>query len=145
MKARNDTQRETANLTRNQALTEHYKSEYQNMINQAFPALNAQQSALLAAQAFAAYKSGIASQSSANLSDEMKRHEAIKSLGTTIENGIKGNQFKLSQFGLSEAELRDMRTQGTLSRKKGDAVFNAIDNFIDYATGIPAGLLRGLK
>lgn len=118
MKARNDTQRETANLTRNQALTEHYKSEYQNMINQAFPALNAQQSALLAAQAFAAYKSGIASQSSANLSDEMKRHEAIKSLGTTIENGIKGNQFKLSQFGLSEAELRDMRTQGTLSRKR---------------------------
>lgn len=144
LNARNDAQKEQANLNRNLAKTEYYKSEYQQMVNDAFPQLNQAQLALFSAQSFAAYKSGIASQASANLSDEMRRHEAIKAIGTAIENGIKQNQFKLSDFNLSEAELRDMRTKGTLS-KKNSKLFNEVDNFLDWLTSIPAGLLRAIK
>ena len=94
------------------ALSEkHYKdlmSDYQQQINTAFPRLNQYQLNLLSAQSFAAIKSGLASQASADMTKEQQKAEAIKRIGLVLENGIKSGQFTLQQLGMSEHEIKSM-------------------------------------
>lgn len=102
LSSRNKKQRNEADLIYEQKLGQHLTNEYQRSYNAAFPKLNQAQLRLLAGQTYQAVKAG-------DLSKSMSEHEAVKKIGTILQNGISANQFTLQEVDLTEAEIKLMR------------------------------------
>lgn len=75
--------------------------------------------------------------------------EKLHAIADIIENGIKANQFKLSDLGLTSAELKNLQDSYYLDNLKDSKVSLYMDNLFhrlkDYIPNIPVGFVKGLK
>lgn len=145
IEANNEYTRNQSKLAAQQTINTQLQGEYQKLVNNAFPELNQYQLNLLASQSFAAYQSGVASSASANLSNKMAEHEALKAIGTTIENGIKSGQFTLQQLGMSQAQLDALLSGRQLEAMKNNrGNIQGVTTLLDWLVGrVP--ILKGWK
>lgn len=91
-----------AALIYQQEMGQILQNSYQQMYNEAFPKLNAQQLSLLAAQTYQAIQSG-------KLSYESSKVEQAKELGQILENGIKAGVFTLTDLAIPKAQLEALK------------------------------------
>lgn len=91
-----------AELVFQQEMGQILQNSYQQMYNEAFPKLNAQQLSMLAAQTYQAIQSG-------KLSYESSKVEQAKELGQILENGIKAGVFTLTDLGIPKAKLEALK------------------------------------
>ena len=125
--SRNRRERETADLVYEQKREQAAKAYYQELVNDAFPALNNAQMKLLGAQTFAAVKQG-------ELSANMSETEKVKKIGQIISNGIASNEFKLSDLNLTSAELEAMRKGDVSKLRDKSMIFRFVDDAVEYVT-----------
>lgn len=92
-------------MIRTQTAKERLDIQYQDMVNKSFPALNDAQRKLLSSQASSALASAYQSYQSGHLSKKQKELVAVQVLAETLQNGIRANQFRESDIGLSMKEL----------------------------------------
>lgn len=126
-RSRNRRERETADLVYEQKREQAAKAYYQELVNDAFPALNNAQMNLLGAQTYAAVKQG-------DLSANMSETEKVKKIGQIISNGIASNEFKLSDLNLTSAELEAMRKGDVSKLRDKSMIFRFVDDAVEYVT-----------
>lgn len=142
-KARNDETRNRADYTKAQEQGQLIKNDIQEKVKAFLPQLQEAQLQQMAASTFASYQSGILSHKQGILTDEMKHHEAIKAIGSGLDNLIKHGNIKLQELGLNEKEVNSIRN-GLLSKTlKGNPAFKAIDGIANWLVGLPLQFFKG--
>lgn len=137
LQARNKRERNTADLVAQQERHTLLQNWFQEQTNAFLPMLQELQAKELGASIFAKYQQGLLSQKQGYLTDEQKKHEALKAVGTEIANAIAGNEKLRSEYGLTEARLKALR-DGAIERFRNDNVlFEAADNIANWACQIP--------
>lgn len=136
LSSRNREQRESANKMREEAREAGLKADYQDMINDAFPALTELQKQSLAASAFAAFKSG-------ELSSQLSQSEKVKRVGEIIANGIAAKDYALKQLQISQQDLEAARRGDVSKLRKNSKFFRFIDDIITYAADKGSLILGG--
>lgn len=124
-----------------QVMSIELQNQYQYLVNRAFPSLNEKQQQLLSAQASQALESALLAKENQNLTREEARRVVVQTLGDTIANGIKANEFELSGFNLNDAELESMRKGDIISRKQNSQLFNMVDGAVSWIVDSSIGRL----
>lgn len=149
MRARTKKEEKMADLVAAQEQGQLLQNAYQQLTNDAFPSLNEAQMSLLAGQTYQAVMSGEMSKEGASLNQAMTKRELTKIVGDVIDNGIKANQFKLSDFGLTSAQLQAMRDGKIIENLNQSTISNWLDNIFYYTKttmpNVPVGFIKGLK
>lgn len=149
LNARTRKEENMANLVYAQEQGQLLQNTYQSLTNAAFPKLTQAQLGLLSGQTYQAVMSGHMSASGAELNKAVTKRELTKLVGDVIDNGIKANQFKLSDFGLTSAELQAMRDGKIIENLNQSAISNWLDNIFYYTKttmpNVPIGFIKGLK
>jgi hypothetical protein len=139
--AKTTQQQEDARRAGNEANKAYWESEYQRQLSNAFPAMNRATLNLMSQQAYQAYASGV------NQFEQGKTEFKLRPLKVfyqKMENLIKANDVKVSDFGLSQNQLDDLRRKKIIEWRNGSYQFRDMDNFLNWF-GTASGLKQFLS
>lgn len=137
LQARNKRERNTADLVAQQERHTLLQNWFQEQTNAFLPKLQALQAKELGASIFAKYQQGVLSQKQGFLTDEQKKHEALKAIGTEFANYLGQNRYLMSQYELNEYDLKSLRNGEIIRRKSNSPIFDGFDNFANWIVGLP--------
>lgn len=140
--ARNNKERNMADLIYKQNVSQTLQNAMQEQINAFLPNLQQAQLKQISAQTFSLYQSGVLSHKQSELTDAQKQHELVKALGTSIQNQISSGNLKIQELGMSEKELDAMRKGDILKQSQNRPIFRLVDGCLNWLVGVPAAIFK---
>ena len=145
---RNESQRELTRKTKNEADEAYWKSDYARQISEKYPEMSDAQLRELSASAAAARASAEASRASAKHSNALTKTENDLRSGRLaaqeLANRIQRGQAKLTELGVSKAELEDLFNKNMVRYKNGNIVFRSFDDACEWTTRKFGNVLGGI-